>query len=161
MVQHLYLSADLINVTDLKPQDSINNPYEYNFRIQCTKCRENHDKPITINLYEKYDIEGSRGEANFVSSCSFCKARSNINIQLPKDFKGYLNEFSGEKIKMLEIDARGFDIVEFIPQGPFICKGVDSNSLFKEIDLIENEWYDYDDITALETSITDAKWHIN
>lgn len=160
MVQYLYLSAELNNVTDLKPLDSTEQPFEYNFKIQCTKCREAHDKPISINLYEKYEIDGSRGEASFVGSCSFCKAKSNINIQLPKHFEGYKLESNGSQIKMLEIDARGFELIDFIPDGPFTCKGVSSNSVFKDVLLDENEWYDYDDEAGEETAITDAKWEI-
>ncbi|KAG0678443.1 hypothetical protein C6P40_000438 [Pichia californica] len=161
MVQHLFLSAELNNVTDLKPQDSLSEPFEYNFRIQCTKCRETHDKPITINLYERYEIDGSRGEASYVGSCSFCKAKSNINIQLPKDFQGYSLENNGSKIKMLEIDARGYEIIEFIADSPFVCKGTDSDSEFKDVLLMETEWYDYDDKASQETSITDVQWHLN
>jgi hypothetical protein len=160
MVQHLYLTAELINVTDLKPQDSVQKPFEYNFKIQCTKCREEHDKPITINLYEKYDIEGSRGEASFVGACSFCKSKSNINIQLPKNFEGYKQEHSGTAIKMLEIDSRGFELIEYIADGPFSCKGSGSDAQFTEVLLLEQEWYDYDDRAGEETAITEVQWQI-
>lgn len=160
MVQHLYLSAELNNVTNLKPQDSVNEPFEYSFVIQCTKCRENHNKPVVVNVHEKYEIEGSRGEASFVGACSFCKAKSNISISLPKGFEGYKLEHSGKEVKMLEIDARGFDVVEYIADGPFICMGSESGSQFTEVLLMENEWYDYDDNVGEETSITEIKWNI-
>lgn len=160
MVQHLFLSAELNNVTDLMPQDSVTEPFEYSFRIQCTKCREVHDKPVTVNLYEKYEIDGSRGEANFVGACSFCKTRSHFSIQLPKSFRGYSETDSGQMVKMLEIDARGYDIVEYIADGPFVCKGSESGSEFKEVLLQDTEWYDYDDRAAIETSITEVKWNI-
>lgn len=157
---HLYLSAELNNVTNLKPQDSATAPFEYTFKIQCTKCHEIHDKPITVNLYEKHDLDGSRGQASFVGACSFCKYKSNIDIQLPKNYQGYTVENSGEKVRMLEISLRGFQIVEYIADGPFICKGAETISEFKEVDLLDEEWYDYDDIAGEETSITDIKWEI-
>ncbi|KGK32589.1 hypothetical protein JL09_g6804 [Pichia kudriavzevii] len=48
---------------------------------------------------------------------------------------------------MLEIDSRGYEIVEFVANGPFVCKD-------------EGEWYDYDDQAGEETSITEVKWVI-
>jgi len=161
MVQYLYLSAELNNVTDLKPKDSLNEPFEYTFKIKCTKCHEIHDKPITINLYEKHEIEGSRGEASFISSCSFCKYKSNITVNLPKHYSGYSYEENNKEVKFLELDLRGgVEIVEFLPVGPFVCKGLESNTLFEEVLLDEGEWYDYDDEAGEETSITEIKWII-
>lgn len=160
MVQHLYLTAELNNVTKLKPQDSTAQPYEYTFKIQCTKCRETHENPVTVNLYEKHDIEGSRGEASYVGACFFCKSKSNINIFLPKHYEGYLLENNNKEVKMLEIDSRGYDLVEFIPDGPFQCVGADSNTKFSDFTLDDGEWYDYDDAAGKETSITDLKWVI-
>lgn len=158
MVNFLYLTAELTNVTELKPTDSKDHPYEYTFQIQCTSCRETHDKEISINLYEKHEIQGSKGEASFVGACSFCGTHSNIDIKLPKNYNGYTVEQNGKKVKMLEIESRGFEIVKFIPDGPFTCKGTNSTTVFREVDLSDNEWYDYDDAAAEETNITDIKW---
>lgn len=160
MVQRLYLTAELNNVTGLKPQDSTSQPFEYTFILECTKCHERYNKPITINLYEQYEIEGSRGTASFVGHCSFCKSKSNINIKLPKGFKGYSLDDNGERVEMLEMDARGVQLVKFIPDGPFYCKSGVSNTEFKEFLLSEDEWYDYDEVAAEETSVTETKWEI-
>ncbi|AWU76822.1 hypothetical protein CAS74_000758 [Pichia kudriavzevii] len=160
MVQYLYLTAELNNVTSLKPKDSLKEPFEYEFKIQCTKCRETHDKTVTVNLYEKHEIDGSRGEASYVGACSFCKAKSNINIALPKGYEGYNSENSGQEVKMLEIDSRGYEIVEFVANGPFVCKGNESTTEFQDVLLDEGEWYDYDDQAGEETSITEVKWVI-
>lgn len=160
MVQHLFLSAELSNVTDLRPQDSVSQPFEYSFIIRCINCREVHSKPITVNLYERYETGDSKGDASFVSSCSFCKCRSQLSIKLPSKFKGYSQDDSGQRVKMLEIDARGYDVVEYVADGPFVCKGSESGCEFKEVLLEDTEWYDYDDEAAQETSITDVKWEI-
>jgi hypothetical protein len=160
MVDHLYLSAELNNVTNLRPQDSTQQPFEYNFKIQCTKCRETHDNVITINLYEKHEIDGSRGEASYVGACSFCKAKNNINIELPKKYEGYKYEHSGSKAKMLVIDSRGCEILEYIADGPFVCKGLETDTEFNEVLLEDGEWYDYDDKAGDETSIVEVQWKI-
>ena len=156
----LYLTAELNNVTDLTTEDSVNEPFEYFFKLECTKCHEVHDKLVSVNLYEKHEISDSRGEASYVSSCTFCNSKSNLNIQIPKHFNGYTNEDNGKSVKILEIDSRGYEIVEFIAQSPFKCKGLNSETIFDKIDLSENEWYDYDDNAGEETSITDIKWEI-
>lgn len=159
MVSHLYLSAELNNVTELKPKDSLGKPFEFTFKIKCNKCHEIHDKEILINLYEKHEIEGSRGEANFINHCTFCKSKSTINISIPKKFTGYSINDNGNKISILEIDSRGSEIIEFIPYGQFVCKGVDSNTQFT-LEFDDGEWYDYDDNAGEEVSITETLWAI-
>lgn len=61
---------------------------------------------------------------------------------------------------MLKMDTRGVDVVEFVPDGKFVCKGAESSTKFQEVDLSENEWYDYDDNAGDEVSITDIEWSI-
>ena len=61
---------------------------------------------------------------------------------------------------MLEIDSRGYEIVEFVANGPFVCKGNESTTEFQDVLLDEGEWYDYDDQAGEETSITEVKWVI-
>lgn len=69
----LVLKATLEGITDLSPKDSEQSPFEYTFEIECTSCREKHDKEITINRFELHEMSGSRGEANFVFKCKNCK----------------------------------------------------------------------------------------
>ncbi len=161
MVQRLYLRAEMNNVTDLGFADSAEEPFEFLFKIQCTACRETHSKAVGINLYEKHEIQGSRGEASFVFKCGFCSKRSNIEINLPKHYRGYTSDHSGQRIPMLDIEPRGIEVTAFIPEGRFKCAGVDSGSKFSEVDLSEDEWYDYDDNAATEVSVTDVFWSID
>jgi hypothetical protein len=62
--------------------------------------------------------------------------------------------------KILEFECRGCEFVEFKPEGNWEAKGTDSNSPFKEIDLTEGEWFDYDEKAGEEVSIKDLKWEI-
>ncbi|ODV87826.1 hypothetical protein CANARDRAFT_193326 [[Candida] arabinofermentans NRRL YB-2248] len=165
MVAHLFLTAELSNVTGLIPVDTVDQPFEYTFKIQCTACRETHPKQISINLYEKHEIQGSRGEANFIFKCGFCGKHSNVELSKPKKFEAYNISDSTKKVAILDMEARGLDLVEFIPVGLFQCSGCDeegnlSGTKFKDVDLSDNEWYDYDDDAAREVSITETKWEI-
>lgn len=149
----LYLQAELENIFDLDFPNSLETPYEFEFELKCSKCHEIHPKPIQINMFESHEILGSKGEANYVASCKFCQSRGNISISKPKGYSGY--NLSGEKVKMLEIDSRGFEIQTFKPIQPLIAKG------FDDVNLEDGEWYDYDDNLNEQVSITDVKWTIS
>ena len=79
--------------------------------------------------------------------------------------------------KIIEMDCRGLEFTDFKPdvslfQAPFSCVlieiirasgksvGLESGTKFTGIDLIEGEWFDYDEKAAEEVSIKDIKWDI-
>lgn len=157
----LKIQAELSNVTNLEPKNTPESPYEYTFEIECTKCRTIHDKLIQINSFEKHEIKGSRGNASFIFKCKECKNEHSINI-IPTNLK-LTNENSENKIfiNFLEIDSRGLDFLKFIPNGEFQCIGLDSGTIFNNVDLSEGEWYDVDEKTNDEVSIIDVKWEIS
>ena len=161
MSTKLFITAELNNVTDLKAIDTVESPFEYTFKIQCTKCREIHSKNISINRFEKHELEGSRGEANFTNKCDFCSETSNCSISIPKKYESYKIEQNNKRVAILEIDARGLELVEFIPEGLFSCKGAETSTVFEEVDLSEGEWYDYDERAGEEVSITEISWDIS
>lgn len=153
-----YLSgkATLDGVTNVKPTDSPQDKFEYTFRIECTRCRNVHDKPVTINTFEKHEMGGSRGEALFVFRCKECKSELSANVHHTKAAIDELDRWA----QLLEIDARGLEVVEFIPEGKFEAVGVELNTQFKEVDLEEGEWYDYDEKQGAEVSITEVEWKV-
>lgn len=153
----LQLKATVEGLKDLQPTDTAEDPFEYTFEIQCTSCREQHEKEITINRFEQHEISGSRGEANFVFRCKSCKRESTASITRTKET---LSQDDQKPKTILEVEARGLELVKFIPQGNFEATGVESNTPFKEIDLSENEFYDYDDNAGQEVSITEVEWDI-
>lgn len=59
---------------------------------------------------------------------------------------------------MLEIDTRGIDFEAFKADGKFQCIGEESNTKFDDVDLEDNEWYDYDEKAGAEVSITNIEW---
>lgn len=150
--------AELSNVTDLEPVDTPESPFEYTFTIQCTSCRELHDKPVTINTFEQHDISGSRGQASFVFRCRLCKSEHSAGLLRTKE--KLTEEKNGKWVKLLEIDSRGMDFVEFIPDGRWQCVGTESKTKFDEVDLEDLEWYDYDDKKGEEVGITEAQFEV-
>ena len=78
--------------------------------------------------------------------------------------------------KILEFDCRGCEFIEFKPevrccslkrntcanelQGEWLATGLESGSKFTAIDLVEGEWFDYDEKAGDEVSIKDLKWEI-
>lgn len=155
---YLKAKAELVNVTDLQPVDTPESPYEYTFTIECTKCRETHDKPVTINRFEQHEITGSRGEASFVFRCKNCKSEHSALIERTKETLTVDN--NGKWARILEIDARGLDFVSFDPLGRWQCRGAESTTTFNEVDLEDREWYDYDDNKGEEVSVTDVEFDI-
>lgn len=155
----LRLKAELEGVTDLKPIDEPESPFEYTFIIECTNCREEHAKPVNINRFESHDITGSRGEASFVFRCKMCKSEHSSSIVRTDD--SYTPESDGKFVDILLIDARGMEFKKFIPEGLFQCKGADSKAKFMEVDLSEGEWYDYDDDAGAEVSVTNVEWSLD
>ncbi|EER35206.1 conserved hypothetical protein [Candida tropicalis MYA-3404] len=155
----LKVQAELSNVTDLEPKNTPDSPFEYTFEIECTKCRTVHDKLIQINSFEKHEISGSRGEASFIFRCKECKNEHSINI-IPTNEKLTVED-ENKFINFLEIDSRGLDFLKFVPNGEFQCIGLDSGTVFNEVDLSEGEWYDVDEKTNDEVSIIDVKWEIS
>jgi hypothetical protein len=81
------------SVTDLRPDDTPDNPFWYTFKVQCGSCREIHPNFVNVNRFvsrrdeseilalkieqEANEMQGSRGEANFVWKCKSCKVSSN------------------------------------------------------------------------------------
>lgn len=153
-----YLSgkATLDGITDVQPVNDPQDKFEYTFRIECTRCRNVHDKPVTINTYEKHEIGGLRGEALFVFRCKECKSELSANVAATKTTIAELDQWA----RLLEIDARGLEVVEFIPEGKFQAVGAELSTKFNEVDLEEGEWYDYDEKQGAEVSITEVEWKV-
>ena len=155
---YLKVKAELENVTDVQPAHTPQNPYEYVFIIECTTCRQVHNKPVSINCYEKHDINGSRGEASFVFRCKNC--RSEHSAQITRTKEKLTAETSEKWTRLLEIEARGIDFKKFISEGIWECSGVDSGTMFDDVDLEDGEWHDYDENLKVEVSVVDVEFKI-
>ncbi|KAI1004695.1 hypothetical protein K3495_g3522 [Podosphaera aphanis] len=154
----LNLTADMTGVTELRPDDTTDNPFWYSFKVQCTSCREVHPTCVKISRFEANEMSGSRGEANFVWRCKFCKREASASILTPPTTYQY--ESSTTRQTILEVDCRGLELVEFFPEGEWLATGLESKSKFEAIDLTDGEWFDYDEKSGEEVSVRDLKWEI-
>ncbi|KAI6781789.1 uncharacterized protein J7T54_004955 [Emericellopsis cladophorae] len=155
----LTLKAELEGVTNLRPDDSEDNPFWYMFKVQCTSCRETHNNYIGVNRFEMNEMSGSRGEANFVWRCKNCKEREST-ASIKEAPKAYERSEPPKVQKIIEFDCRGLEFVEFKPEGDWLADGIDSSTKFTEIDLTEGEWFDYDEKAGEEVSIKELTWEI-
>ncbi|KAK3320909.1 hypothetical protein B0T19DRAFT_430916 [Cercophora scortea] len=155
----LTLTAELTGVTNLRPKDDENNPFWYTFKVQCTSCRETHPKPVSVSRFETNEMSGSRGEANFVWKCKNCKRESTASIQTAPT--PYQQTEPPKPQKIIEFDCRGLEFTEFHSEGEWLADGLETGSKFTGIELVEGDWYDYDEKSSEEVSIKDVKWTIN
>ncbi|KAM3508919.1 hypothetical protein MY10362_000889 [Beauveria mimosiformis] len=146
----LLLTAELSGVTNLRPLDTEENPFWYMFKVQCTSCREIHNNYVGVNRFEMNEMSGSRGEANFRESTATVKAAA-----IP-----YKQHEPAKAQKLIEFDCRGLEFTEFKAEGEWLADGIDSGSKFSGIELIDGEWYDYDEKAGEEVSIKDITWEI-
>ncbi|THY25641.1 DUF866-domain-containing protein [Aureobasidium pullulans] len=154
----LTLTAELNGVTDLAPIDTEDSPFYYTFKVQCTSCREVHPNWVSVSRFEQNEVSGSRGEANFVWKCKNCKREHSATIKEAP--KAYAQNDTPKSQKIIEIDCRGLEFVEFKPDGEWKATGIDSNTKFDAIDLTEGDWYDYDEKASEEVSVQGQKWEI-
>ncbi|OMJ29852.1 UPF0587 protein [Smittium culicis] len=106
-------------------------------------------------MVDEIEIPGSRGSANYVSRCKFCKREGVASIVAgPNKYSNDANAFQ----TILVLDCRGIEPVEFDFRRNWEAVGPESNSKFAEIDLSENEFFDYDEKGGNEVSIVDLEY---
>ncbi|CAG8517120.1 4139_t:CDS:2 [Acaulospora morrowiae] len=137
----LYFKAELENVTDVEPGDE---DYEWHFQVKCTSCSEVNENWVGVNKLAQNEISGSRGIANFVMRCKFCKRESSAQIDRTS-IKPYTIDNNGQFTQIAIIECRGLEFVDFDPRIGFKAKGVDSGTIFENIDLTEGDWAEYDE----------------
>lgn len=152
----LQIKCTLDNVTDFSPCDK--DSFGWCLTVKCPQCGEEHKNNIYISKSESHEMQGSRGIANFVMSCSFCKKHSSIDI-LQND--SIYTSSDSEKFKtMLVAEFRGIEPTGFKFDGEWSCSGEDSSKKFEISDGAEmgsDGWYDYDDDSGCEVSITECQ----
>ncbi|KAI8895612.1 UPF0587 protein C1orf123 [Globomyces pollinis-pini] len=146
--------ADITNITNLSPLSV--DDYEWIFKFTCTKCHELHDVPVTLKANEVVEMNNSRGTANLIMKCNFCKSEGSVDLEM-NTLKPYTIENSGKMQPLIVIEGRGWEPVEWIPTIGFRAEGVESGTVFDEIDLTDLEWCDYDEKAGESVDIMDIQ----
>ncbi|THZ23099.1 DUF866-domain-containing protein [Aureobasidium pullulans] len=159
----LTLTAELNGVTDLAPIDTEDSPFYYTFKVQCTSCREVHPNWVSRRGQLRLEVQELQG---WFAHMAFSKAEVLTQPQrehsatIKEAPKAYAQNDTPKSQKIIEIDCRGLEFVEFKPDGEWKATGIDSNTKFDAIDLTEGDWYDYDEKASEEVSIQGQKWEI-
>ncbi|KAK6202368.1 uncharacterized protein RJT21DRAFT_138194 [Scheffersomyces amazonensis] len=152
----LSAQAELTNVTNVGPVDSIGYPFDFKFSIQCN-CGKFHDKPVEINRFDKFMVTGFRREANFKFKCKECNRERYVTLDKIKP--GVITT-SNEWCSILRISTLGLRILEFHPDDQFQCQSSLYDRIIQEIDLSEGEWSGYDDKGEGPIAIKNVEWKV-
>nr|CAG8448001.1 9474_t:CDS:2 [Entrophospora candida] len=147
LIQPENLPAELENVTDVGPSGD---EYEWHFKVKCNSCNELNENWVGMNRLSQNEILGSRGTANLVIRCKFCRRESSAQID-PIPTQLYTIENNGKFVKILAVDCRGLELMGFK------ATGVDSKTLFEDIDLTEGIWADYDEKAEVPVGISEIE----
>lgn len=158
----LNLRAELDHLTELRLVDPLN--YQFFFKVKCTSCHEIHPNWVEICRSAEYPLPGSKGNANFVWKCQFCKrdaSASFTDLKL-KSFPVYLQAHSQDRKfqPICTIDCRGCEFIQFDLRGSWCCRGDESGTEFTEIEFEDGEWHEYDEKASLPVSVTNIQTEI-
>ncbi|THZ62057.1 hypothetical protein D6C86_04037 [Aureobasidium pullulans] len=173
----LTLTAELNGVTDLAPIDTEDSPFYYTFKVQCTSCREVHPNWVSVSRFvgtkrsiwqqrrgqlclEVQELQGWFAYMAFSKAKVLTQPQREHSATIKEAPKAYAQNDTPKSQKIIEIDCRGLEFVEFKPDGEWKATGIDSNTKFDAIDLTEGDWYDYDEKASEEVSIQGQKWEI-
>ena len=139
--------------------DNVNKLYlppgeDWHFKVKCTACNEENPNIIYFNLVQQSEIEGSRGTANYVAKCSFCKKHGNI-VYIENSHKPYTN--SEEFQTIAKFECRGVELTSFEPGNGFHAESTASSKEFDDIDLSDKDWAGYDDDGDASCGVYDIK----
>ncbi|XP_022656002.1 UPF0587 protein C1orf123-like [Varroa jacobsoni] len=147
----LELCAYLENLESLAPTDVA---FVWYFKLKCGACGEVHDNIVSLEQSEKQAIPDKRGKANLVIKCKLCRRQNTIDI-LPDTIKPYSDSNKFQLIAGFE--CRGAEPIDFHPSNGWIAK-TEKGSTFKEVDLSEKEWADYDEKQSQTVGVYELKW---
>ncbi|XP_058159547.1 CXXC motif containing zinc binding protein isoform X2 [Dasypus novemcinctus] len=141
--------------------------------MKCGNCGEISEKWQYIRLMDTVALKGGRGSASMVQKCKLCARENSIGrsgcghqalpgwptaswyqtkskLMLPvggpdKRCIAFGAEDSEKFKTIVEFECRGLEPVDFQPQAGFAAEGVDSGTVFSDINLEEKDWTDYDE----------------
>eukprot|EP00667_Euglena_gracilis_P024927 EG_transcript_28957 len=150
------IKADLENITDLSlPGDT-----RWYFNV-VLEGEEGDEKEIYLVPREELEIPNSKGTCCFTIKSKFSKNQGTITF-LKTD--SYNEEDSGKMKAIGTFDCRGCELTKFFPRSGFEASSTKSSAKYKDIDLSEGDWAEYDEranesvmISSVETEICRAK----
>jgi len=131
-------------------------------QVMCTNCQTTHEKFVTMSQPDGSKTKSSKEkEPDFVWRCGVpgCKRQNSASFKtsaLP-----YKAEANGDFSQLIVLDCRGLEFVGFgHTECAWKCIGVESGTVFSEVDLSDDYWSDYDEKAKEEVSVRafESKW---
>lgn len=115
---------------------------------------------ITVSTGDLQSLDGSRGEAHFIVKWPGSISQAYIKILPVKNVDGtYKAAQSGKWVTVLGFECRGLEPTAWIAGIDFDAVSTGGTS-FKEVDLSDKEWAEYDEENDLSVSITNLEYKI-
>ncbi|CAJ0589301.1 unnamed protein product [Cylicocyclus nassatus] len=152
----LDLKCNMVGVTKFTPSDPETHRWFLKFR--CMNCGESPDHWQYLVINEVLEVPGSRGEAHLVEKCKLCNRVNTVAI-VPDSVGSYdAAEHNEEWQSMLQFDCRGLEPYDFeLRKNGWTAVGIESGTVFDDIDLSEKAWADYDEKAGEATEISDIE----
>jgi hypothetical protein len=144
----LKIKAELENIAELKLVDG--------FALQLDIENEGSErKTVTVSSTDVEELEGSRGDANFVVRWGKGAPQAYVKIVPVKKCDGtYKAENSGQLVTLLGLECRGLTVTKWhVGAGDFDATSVGGTN-FNGIDLTDSDWADYDDQNGNDMSVS-------
>lgn len=149
----LQISAQLENVGEFKASGD---DFRWYLKLCCSSCGEETSDYVYCSLSESSPVKGGRGQASLVIKCKLCSRENSIDI-IKDSIRSYTEEDSGKFKTIIAFDCRGVSPIDFSPRVGWEAVGLESSTLFADIDLNEKEWYDFDEKAGESVSITELE----
>ncbi|KAL6050846.1 CXXC motif containing zinc binding protein [Balamuthia mandrillaris] len=145
-------SADLEGVARVSPSNDI----RYYLKLKCNNCGEQLGNDwIYVTPLETAQVTGSRGSANLVVRCKFCKREHSLDIEgAPSSL-----EKSGKMTNLVMFECRGLEPIEWDPRNGFDVQ-TESGTAFSDVNLSE-DWCEFDEEANESVGIYNLKWSID
>jgi hypothetical protein len=148
----LKIKADLENVAKLSVRDDV----MWKFDIQSGGGGDTKSG-VTVTKDDVIELDGSKGEANFVVKWPGSKSQAYIKMLDMKAGTGdYTEDANGQYATVALFECRGLELVSYVPGMDFSAESTGGGK-FEEVDMSEGDWADYDEDNDLAVSITNLE----
>eukprot|EP01032_Pedospumella_encystans_P009182 gene9182-10836_t len=148
----LKIKADLENIKQLIPLPD--NHWE--LTIQSADGCDTKEG-VTISKGDVMELEGSRGDANFIMKWPGNKQQAYIKIVDIKGVTGnYTEDQAGKWITVLGLECRGIVPTAWKVGRDFIAES-SGGHFFEDVDLADGDWAEYDEENDASVSVTNVE----
>ncbi|KAK9511771.1 hypothetical protein O3M35_000372 [Rhynocoris fuscipes] len=149
----LKISATVENISEITTSGP---DFEWRLKLQCRDCNE--IDPSWHSIFETDEVESKHGPGvfNFQMKCKLCSNVSTIDVVKGsiKPLKVNDNDIIDKQV-VAAFDCRGVEPIAFQPQGKWIAKCSETNTVFDDVEFTPDEdiWIGYDEKGNVPVSI--------